>query len=159
MNIPPVLTGGKGVATDLSVVASYSTNSLLVFMDTTLLERVPASDESLQYKLLGGRLVNMGFSMRALRAAFPHDPRTLKRWGEATVCEEMDEAARLLRGRGAGARLTPPDGSAHQEAVPNAAPALSELPEDHRRRGAGLPRHEAFRRDAAQGVPGSRPGA
>ncbi len=108
MNIQPVLTGGKGVATDLSVVASYSTNSLLVFMDTALLERVPASDESLQYKLLGGRLVNMGFRRRDLHAAFPHDPRTLKRWGEATVCEDMDEAARLLRGRGAGTKLTLP---------------------------------------------------
>ncbi len=60
MNIQPVLTGGKGVATDLSLVASYSTNSLLVFMDTALLERVPASPECLQYKLLGRRMVNMG---------------------------------------------------------------------------------------------------
>ncbi len=107
MNIQPVLTGGKGIATDLSVVASYSTNSLLVFMGTALLERVPASDESLQYKLLGGRMVNMGFRMRDLREAFPHDPRTLKRWGEAAVCDDVDEAARLLRGRGADAKLNP----------------------------------------------------
>ncbi|MFW6367387.1 MAG: putative transposase [bacterium] len=107
MNIQPVLTGGKGVATDLSLVASYSTNSLLVFMDTALLERVPASPECLQYKLLGGRMVNMGFRMCKLREAFPHDPRTLKRWGEAAVCDDVDEAARLLRGRGADGKLTP----------------------------------------------------
>ena len=107
MNVEPVLTGGKGVATDLSLIASYSTNSLLVFMDTALLERVPATEESLQYKLLAGRLVNMRFRMSKLREAFAHDPRTLKRWGRAAVCEDVDEAARLLRGRGADGKLTP----------------------------------------------------
>ena len=106
MTIQPVLTGGKGTTTDLSLVASHSPDSLLVFMDTALLERVPASAESLQYKLLGGRLVNMGFRMRELRNAFPHDPRTLKRWARATVCDDVDEAARLLRGRGAHGKLT-----------------------------------------------------
>ena len=68
MNVQPILTGGKGVATDLSLVASYSTDSLLVFMDTALLERVLASAESLQYKLLGGRLLNMGFRIWELEA-------------------------------------------------------------------------------------------
>ena len=107
MTIQPVLTGGKGTATDLSLVASYSTNSLLVFMDTALLERVPASAESLQYKLLGGRLVNMKFRMSEVHEVFPHDPRTLKRWARATVCDDVDEAARLLRGCGAHGKLTP----------------------------------------------------
>ena len=106
MNVQPILTGGKGVATDLSLVASYSTNSLLVFMGLRLLERVRASPESVQYKLLGGRLVNMKFRMREVRKAFPHDPRTLKRWARATVCDDVDETARLLRGRGAHGKLT-----------------------------------------------------
>ena len=50
MNAETVLTGGtggKGVATDLSLLASYSTNSLLVFMDTALLERVQATRRAL----------------------------------------------------------------------------------------------------------------
>jgi hypothetical protein len=72
-----------------------------------LLERVRASQECLQYKLLGGRLVNMGFRIGELRRAFPHDPRTLKRWAAAAVCDDVDEAARLLRGRGADGKLTP----------------------------------------------------
>ena len=107
MNVQPVLTGGNGIATDLSLVASYSTDSLLVFLGPALLERVPASEESLQYKLLGGRMLNAGFRICDLREAFPHDPRTLKRWGKAAVCEDVDEAARLLRGRGAHGKLTP----------------------------------------------------
>ena len=82
-------------------------NSLLVFMNTTLLERVPASEESPQYKLLTGRLVNMRFPISELREVFAHDPRTLKRRGRAAVYEDLDETVRLLLGRGADGKLIP----------------------------------------------------
>jgi hypothetical protein len=51
----PILSGGTGVATDLHVVLSESSGSVLVFLGTALLERIGCSREALQYKMLVGR--------------------------------------------------------------------------------------------------------
>ena len=78
MNIQPVLSGGNVVATDLHLVLSESSDSILVFLGTALLERIGCSREALQYKMLVGRLANAGWSLSALQRAFGHDPRALR---------------------------------------------------------------------------------
>ena len=92
-NVQPILCGGNGVATDLQIVLSESSDSILVFLGVALLERIRCSPEALEYKMLVGRLVNAGKPLEELRRAFGHDPRTMKRW--AAALNASVEAVRL----------------------------------------------------------------
>ncbi len=107
MNVQPVLSGGNGVTTDLHLVLSESSGSVLVFLGTALLERIGCSREALQYKMLVGRLANAGWSLSALQRAFGHDPRTVKKWAAALLSEDVEFAVRAFGGRGGGRKVTP----------------------------------------------------
>lgn len=106
MNVQPLLIGGNGVASDLHVVLSETSDSLLVFLDTALLERIRCSREALQYKMLVGRLANAGWALSELQRAFGHDPRTVKKWAAALQSEDVDEVVRAFGGRGQERKVT-----------------------------------------------------
>ena len=85
MNAQPVLCGGNGVAIDLQIVLSESSDSYLVLLGTAVLEHVRCSREALQYKMLIGRLANAGWSLNHLGQVFHHEPRTMKKWAAALL--------------------------------------------------------------------------
>ncbi len=107
-NLQPLLVGGNGAVTDLQLVVSENSDSILVFLGTAVLERIRCSREALEYKMLVGRLVNAGWSLSRLQAAFGHDPRTMKRWAAALLSEDVEFAVRAFGGRGSTRKLTPP---------------------------------------------------
>lgn len=108
MNVQPILSGGNGIATDLQIVLSESSDSILVFLGTAVLERIRCSREALQYKMLVGRLANAGSSLSALRRVFGHDPRTIKRWAAALLSEDVEFVVRAFSGRGHDRKVTVP---------------------------------------------------
>lgn len=107
-NVQPLLVGGNGAVTDLRLVVSESSDCILVFPGTAVLERVRCSREALEYKMLIGRLVNAGWSPSRLQKTFGHDPRTMKRWAAALLSDDVAFAIRAFSGRGSGGKLTPP---------------------------------------------------
>ncbi len=89
-NLQLVLTGGKGMTTDLTVFLSDSEQALFVYLGVALLERVDNDPQQIAYKILLGRLVNAGMVLAEMQRKFAHDPRTLKRWGEALKSNDPD---------------------------------------------------------------------
>lgn len=107
MNLQPILSGGKGVATDLQIAVSEGSGSIVVFLGVAVLERIGGSREALQYKMLVGRLANAGWSLRELQRALGHDPRTIKKWAAALVSEDIEFIVEAFGGRGRHAKLSP----------------------------------------------------
>jgi len=105
--IQPVLAGGKGAASDITIFLSQSGMTYEVYIGLGLLERVGVSREDVSRKMLAGRLCNAKFSLRELSSAFGHDPRTLKRWGKALLSNDPEEIARVFAGRSANRKVTP----------------------------------------------------
>ena len=107
MNVQPLLCPGNGVATDLQLVLSEDSDSILVFLGTAVLERIRCSREALQYKMLVGRLANAGWSLSELGRLFGHEPRTVKKWAAALLSEDMEFVVRAFSGRGSDRKVTP----------------------------------------------------
>jgi len=105
-NLQLLLVGGKGAATDLSIHLSESEGALFVFLGLSLLERVRSDSNCLAYKMLLGRLVNSGIPVRELERTFGHEHRTLKRWGEALLRDDLDFVVRAFAGQGAVPKVT-----------------------------------------------------
>jgi len=103
----PVLTGGEGTTSDLSVFLSRSATTYDVYIGVALLERVGADPEDVQRKMLIGRLCNAGFTLRKLCDTFHHDGRTIKKWGAAILSGDIDEMARAFCGRGGPGKVSP----------------------------------------------------
>ncbi len=106
-NLQPLPVGGNGAVTDLQLVVSENSDSILVFLGTAVLERIRCSREALEYKMLVGRLVNAGWSLSRLQAAFGRDPRTMKRWAAAgdAVGPDVGHVSKPVgQGRGRGRR-------------------------------------------------------
>lgn len=107
LTVQPVLTGGNGTTTDLSVFLSEDEGSLLLFLGLALLERIPNCSEHLMYKMLLGRLVNNGVALRQLERTFGHEHRTLRNWAAALKSGDLDVMGRAFSGQGAPAKVTP----------------------------------------------------
>jgi len=105
--LQPVLTGGEGTTSDLSVFLSRSATTYDVYIGVALLERVGAVPEDVQRKMLIGRLCNAGFMLRKLCGTFGHDGRTIKKWGAAILSGDIDEMARAFCGRGGPGKVSP----------------------------------------------------
>jgi predicted nucleic acid-binding Zn-ribbon protein len=99
-NLQLVLTGDKGVATDLTIFLSASERDLLVYLGVALLERVEYNPNQFAYKMLIGRLVNAGVALAKLNGQFKHDSRTMKKWAEALKSDDPDVIVRAFAGRG-----------------------------------------------------------
>ena len=99
-NLQLVLTGDKGVATDLTIFLSASERELFVYLGVALLERVEYNRNQFAYKMLIGRLVNAGVALVKLKRQFHHDSRTMKRWSKALTSEDPDFIVRAFAGRG-----------------------------------------------------------
>jgi hypothetical protein len=99
-NLQLVLTGDKGVTTDLTVFLSSSERELFVYLGVALLERVEYNRNQFAYKMLIGRLVNVGVALVKLKRQFNHDSRTMKRWAQALTSEDPDFIVRAFAGRG-----------------------------------------------------------
>ena len=105
--LQPVLTGGEGSTSDLSVFLSQNATTYDVYIGVALLERVGATPEEVQRKMLVGRLYNAGFTLRKLCESFHHDGRTIKKWGAAILSGDIDEMARAFCGRGGPGKVSP----------------------------------------------------
>ena len=99
-NLQLVLSGDKGVATDLTIFLSDSEQNLFVYLGVALLERVENNRTAFAYKMLLGRLVNAGVRVSKLARQFKHDARTLKRWSEGLKSDDPDVIVRAFAGRG-----------------------------------------------------------
>lgn len=86
-NLQLVLTGDKGVTTDLTIFLSASERELFVYLGVALLERVAYNRNQFAYKMLIGRLVNAGVALAKLKRQFNHDSRTMKRWSKPNFNE------------------------------------------------------------------------
>ena len=76
--IQPALCCGNGIRSDLYLVASEQSRVVDVFLGVALLERVRCSEEVLQDKMLGGRLVNADWHLSTRG-------RSARGWGQHTL--------------------------------------------------------------------------
>ena len=97
--IQPILSNSESVGTDLSVFLNSAESSYDAYIGIALLERVSVDPEELQHKMLVGRLWNAGARLNALQNAFGHEPRTIKKWGNALKSGDIDHMVRAFAGR------------------------------------------------------------
>lgn len=105
--IQPVLWGGEGIGTDLSVFLNEDESTYDAYIGVALLERVPIDPKALGQKMLVGRLYNAGVKLCELHRRFGHDNRTIKKWGTALQSGDIDAMVRAFAGRGYGKKATP----------------------------------------------------
>jgi len=105
--LQPVLVCGQSDGTDMSVFTSGAGLTYEVYIGVALLERVEIGPKKLQHKMLVGRLYNAGVAVGRLQEAFGHEPRTIKRWGDALRSGDIEEMARVFGGRSARRKVTP----------------------------------------------------
>ncbi len=105
--LQPVLAGGEGIASDLTIFLSQSETTYDVYIGVALLERVGGNPNDVQRKMLVGRLCNAEFSLRRLCDTFHHDARTIKKWAAALLSGDIDEMARVFCGRGGPGKVSP----------------------------------------------------
>ena len=72
-----------------------------------LLERVPHMKDHIAYKMLLARLYNAGVRVLSLVTCFGVAHTTLRRWGLALLCGDMDQIDRAFSGQGAERKITP----------------------------------------------------
>ena len=72
-----------------------------------LLERIAIDPDALAHKMLVGRLYNAGAKLCELHAAFGHDNRTVKIWGDALKSGNMDTMVKAFGGRGNNKKRSP----------------------------------------------------
>jgi transposase len=105
--IQPVLSCCESIDTDLSVFLDDEESEFYVYLGVALLERVSVSPEKIDHKMLIGRLYNGGAKLSLLRERFGHDPRTVKKWGNALKSCDINEIANAFAGRKACLKSTP----------------------------------------------------
>lgn len=105
--IQPVLSCCESIDTDLSVFLDDEESEFYVYLGVALLERVSISPEKIDHKMLIGRLYNGGAKLSLLRERFGHDPRTVKKWGDALKSCDVNEIAHAFAGRQACLKSTP----------------------------------------------------
>jgi hypothetical protein len=105
--IQPVLSCCESIDTDLSVFLDDEESEFYVYLGVALLERVSVSPEKIDHKMLIGRLYNGGAKLSLLRERFGHDPRTVKKWGNALKSCDVNEIANAFAGRKACLKSTP----------------------------------------------------
>jgi hypothetical protein len=105
--LQPVLACDKGTASDITVFHSRAGEVYEVYIGIALLERVGTDPETVQRKMLVGRLHNAGIPLRELGEKFGHDARTVKKWAAAILTTDVDEMARAFAGRGGRGKITP----------------------------------------------------
>ena len=105
--IQPVLSCCESIDTDLSVFLDEEESEFYVYLGVALLERVSISPEKIDHKMLMGRLYNGGAKLSLLRERFGHDPRTVKKWGDALKSCDINEIAYAFAGRRACLKSTP----------------------------------------------------
>ena len=102
-----VLTTGFGTTTDVSICTCEGGASFDVYIGVATIERVGADPGNLPRKMLVGRMGNAKASTRNLSEVFQTTPRTIKRWGDALLCGDIEELNRVFAGRGAWKKVTP----------------------------------------------------
>lgn len=105
--IQPVLSCCESLDTDLSVFIDPEESQFYVYIGVALLERVSISAEAIDHKMLMGRLYNGGAKLSLLKKRFHHDPRTIKKWGNALKSCDANEMAIAFAGRQAFMKRTP----------------------------------------------------
>ncbi len=105
--LQPVLVCGQGSTSDMTIFSSSGGKSYDVYLGLALLERVSAAPESVQRKMLIGRLHNQGVRLGELRRNFGHDNRTIRKWGKALCSDDASSMAVAFAGRGGVGKVTP----------------------------------------------------
>ncbi len=105
--IQPVLSCCESLDTDLSVFIDPEESQFYVYIGVALLERVSISAEAIDHKMLMGRLYNGGARLALLKKRFRHDPRTIKKWGDALKSCDANEMSIAFAGRQAFTKRTP----------------------------------------------------
>jgi len=77
-----------------------------LFLGAVLFEIVDANKDSLQFKLLIGRLYNSKINTHKLRSVFGISHPTMKKWGDALKSNEPLEVLSAMRGRNTPKKLT-----------------------------------------------------
>ena len=98
-NLELVLSNYELKYSDLSVFLDREERSYYVYPGVALIERVSINAEELGYKIFIGRLYNSGVSLSRLREKFHHDPRTIKKWGEALKSNDIGMIEQAFSGR------------------------------------------------------------
>ena len=82
-------------------------DTLLVHFGMRLLETVHRGRDSVEEKLLCGRLYNGGFRRRTLVTVFGRDRHTIQRYGDALRSGDAERLRRALAGQGAEPKVEP----------------------------------------------------
>ncbi|OVE82504.1 hypothetical protein BVY04_00755, partial [bacterium M21] len=80
-------------------------DEILVFFGTRLLEKVDRSKDSVETKLLAGRLYNAGFQRKSLVREFGWDLKTIQSYGDALKSGCSKTLSQALSGQGATPKL------------------------------------------------------
>jgi predicted transcriptional regulator len=99
-NLQLLLTGDKAFS-DINVCFSASDNSISLQLGLSLIEKLRWDPDSLQYKMMIGRLANLGYPLRRIMEEFGHDHRTIRRWAKGLTTLNADELRRIYSGQGA----------------------------------------------------------
>lgn len=98
-NLQLLLTGDKAFS-DISVCFSASDNSISLQLGLSLIEKLRWDPDSLQYKMMIGRLANLGYPLRRIMEEFGHDHRTIRRWAKGLTTLNADDLRRIYSGQG-----------------------------------------------------------
>lgn len=83
-----------------------SPETLSVYFGLALLERIEKGQNSLQFKLLIGRLYNMGYKRKSLTEAFKIDLKTIRKWGVALKSGDLTKMESAFAGHESRRKLT-----------------------------------------------------
>lgn len=106
-NIQLVLSNYETRYSDLSVFLDKEESEFYVYLGVALLERISINAEEIGHKMFIGRLYNSGVTLSLLQDRFGHDPRTVKKWGNALKTCDVDEMSKAFTGRKAAKKTTP----------------------------------------------------
>ena len=82
----------------LSLCRVKGSNMLQIYYGAELLETIPSDPHHINYRAAIGRLYNAGLSRKRLQEVFVVDRKTMQRWGQALLMEDVEEAVRILSG-------------------------------------------------------------
>ena len=106
-SIQLVLSSYESKYSDLSVFLDKDESEFYVYLGVALLERISTNANEIGYKMFIGRLYNSGVKLSVLTKRFPHDNRTIKKWGNALKTCDVDEMTKAFTGRKAAKKTTP----------------------------------------------------
>jgi len=105
--VQQVLSCCESIDSDLSIFLDSAQNTYSVYLGVSLLEKVGADPNELNCKMLIGRLYNAGAKVTHLQKTFNHDPRTIKKWGEALLSNDPDVVFNAFAGRTGHTKAVP----------------------------------------------------